>query len=175
MPEVHVRHTAGLLIALAAAGCSTSHSARQPGLDSPKIIYALSQSQAFAMAHQALESAPRRYTLGEYQVSAIHERDAAHDRLIGYRLVYHGWYHLHSFAQNLYVIPVAGIGAGGREIDGFRFLLTADGPIVGYAFVRGAAQDRSLVDTLNAALDSTGTTTPVTSLHRRPFDDGRDR
>ena len=170
-----MKRTAAFLIAVSAVGCSTQYSALKPGLDSPKIIYAVSQSQAFAIAHQAMESAPRRYTLGEYQVTAIHDRDAMQDRLIGYRLVYHGWAHFHSFAQNLYVIPVAGVGKGGQDMDGFRFLLTADGPIVGYAFVRGAAQDRSLVKALNAALNSTGTTTLVTSLHRRPYDEDRER
>ena len=169
-----MKRPAALLVALSLAGCST-HSALKPSLDSPKIIYAVSQAEAFAMAHQAMESAPRRYTLGEYQVSAIHDRDAMHDRLIGYRLVYHGWSHFHSFAQNLYVIPVAGVGEGGQDINGFRYLLTADGPIVGYAFVRGAAQDRSLVEALNAALESTGTTTLVTSLRRRPYDEDRER
>lgn len=170
-----MKYTASFLIALSVAGCSTNHSALKPSLDSPKIIYAVSQSEAFAIAHQAIESAPRRYTLGEYQVTAIHDRAAMHDRLIGYRLVYHGWSHVHSFAQNLYVIPVAGVGENGQDIDGFRFLLTADGPIVGNAFVRGAAQDRSLVKALNAALDSRGTTTLVTSLHRRPYDPDRER
>jgi hypothetical protein len=168
-----MKNTASFLIALSVAGCSTNHSALKPSLDSPKIIYAVSQSEAFAMAQQAMESAPRRDTLGEYQVTAIHDRDAMHDRLIGYRLVYHGWSHFHSFTQNLYVVPVTGVAAGGQEIDGFRFLITAAGPKVGYAFVRGAAQDGSLVKAMNAALDSTGTATLVTNLHRRAYDEDR--
>jgi hypothetical protein len=131
----------------------------------------MSQSDAFAMAQQALASAPRRYSLGEYQIDSIHDRDAIHDQLIGYRLVYRGRAPFHSFTQNLYVIPVAGVGAGGQEISGFRFLMSAAGPKVGYAFVRASAQDRSLVKTLNAALDSTGTTIAVTKLQLRPYDE----
>jgi hypothetical protein len=163
--------TASFLIALAVTGCSTNRSAPQADVDSPKIIYAVSQSEAFAMAQQALVSAPRGYSLGEYQIDSIHDGDAIHDRLIGYRLVYRGWSPFHSFTQNLYVIPVAGVRAGGQEISGFRFLITAAGPKVGYAFVRASAQDRSLVKTLNAALDSTGTTVSVTNLRLRPYDE----
>ncbi len=170
-----MKRAAALLIALSLAGCSTNHSAHRPSLDSPKILYVVSQSEAFAMAHQAMESAPRRYTLGEYQVTAIHDRDAMDDRLIGYRLVYHGWSHFHSFTQNLYVVPVTGVAAGGQEINGFRFLITAAGPKVGYAFVRAAAQDSSLANSLTAALDTTGTTTIVTNLRVRPYDEDRDR
>jgi hypothetical protein len=125
------------------------------------------------MAHQAMVAAPRGYTLGEYRITAIH--DAIHDQLIGYRLVYHGWYYVHTFTQNLYVIPVAGVGAGGQEINGFRFLITGAGPVVGYAFVRAAAQDTSLAKTLNAALDSTGTTSLVTNLRIRPYDENLGR
>jgi hypothetical protein len=121
------------------------------------------------MAYEAMVSAPRGYTLGEYRITAIHDRDAIHDQLIGYRLVYHGWYYALSFTQNLYVIPVAGIGAGGQEIDGFRFLITGAGPDVGYAFLRGAGQDSSLAKTLNAALDSTGATSLVTNVRIRPY------
>lgn len=170
-----MRHAASLLIALSVAGCSTNHSALQPSPDSPKIIYAVPQSEAFAMAHQAMVSAPRGYTLGEYRIDAIRDHDAVHDQLIGYRLVYNGWYYFHTFTQNLYVIPVAGVGAGGQEINGFRFLVTGAGPVVGYAFVRAAAQDSSLAKSLNAALDSTGATTLVTNLHVRPYDEDRNR
>jgi hypothetical protein len=170
-----MKHTASLLIALSLAGCSTNHSALQASPDNPKIIYAVPQYEAFAMAHQAMVSAPRGYTLGEYQITAIHDRDAIHDQLIGYRLVYHGWYYVHTFTQNLYVIPVAGVGAGGQEINGFRFLITGAGPVVGYAFVRAAAQDTSLAKTLNAVLDSTGTTSLVTNLRIRPYDENLGR
>lgn len=170
-----MKHTASLLIALSVAGCSTHHSALKPSSDSPKVIYAVPQSEAFAMARQAMVSAPRWRTLGEYQITAIHDHDAIHDQLIGYRLVWHGWTYFQTFTQNLYVIPVTGVGAGGQEINGFRFLITAAGPVVGYEFLRGAAQDHSLVKTLNAALDSTETTTLVTNLQVRPYDEDRDR
>jgi len=164
-----MKHAASLLIALLVAGCASHQSALKPSPDSPRVIYAVPQSEAFAMAHQAMVSAPRGCTLGEYRITAIHDHDAIHDQLIGYRLVYHGWYYVHSFTQNLYVIPVAGVGAGGQEINGFRFLITGSGPKVGYAFLRGAAQDSSLAKTLNAALDSTATTSFVTNLRIRPY------
>lgn len=170
-----MKRAAALLIALSLAGCSTHHSALKPSSDSPKIIYALPQSEAFAIAQQAMVSAPRGYTLGEYRIYAIRDHDAAHDQLIGYRLVYNGWSHFHSFTQNLYVIPVTGVGSGSQEINGFRFLVTGAGPVAGYAFVRGAAQDSSLAKSLNAALGSTGTTTLVTNLQVRPYDEDWDR
>jgi hypothetical protein len=130
------------------------------------------QSQAFAMAHQAVVSAPRNATLGEYRIDTIH------GQLRGYQLVYHGLAYFRTFKQNLYVIPVAGVGAGGQQINGFRFQIT--GPWSGvlgveYSFFRAAGQDSSLAKTLKAALDSTGTTTLVTNLQVRPYDEGRDR
>lgn len=137
------------------------------------------------MAQQAILSAPRRATLGEFQITAIHDHDATHDQLIGYRLVFHGWHYFNTFTQNLYVIPVAGVGVGGQEINGFRFLITAGGPAVAYLtadgaavwidFVRATAQDTSLAKTLSAALDSTGTSTFVTNLRVRPYDEDRER
>jgi hypothetical protein len=123
------------------------------------------QSEALAMAHRAMESAPRSTTLGDYRMGE--ERD----QLRGYQLVYHGWYYFHTFTQTLYVIPVTGVAAGGQEINGFRFLITGRGPRNGYAFVRGAAQDSSLAKTLKVALDSTGKATPVTNLRMRPYDE----
>jgi hypothetical protein len=107
--------------------------------------------------------------LGEFRITTIHDHNAIPDQLIGYRLDYHGWSYVSSFTQNLYVIPVAGLGAGGQEVNGFRFLITGAGPKVGYAFLRGAAQDSSLAKTLNAALDSTDTTRLVTNLRIRPY------
>lgn len=180
-----MNYAASFLIALSVAGCSTNHSTLKPSLDSPKVIYAVPQSEAFSVAQQAILSAPRRATLGEYQVIAIHDHDATHNQLIGYRLVFQGWHYFNTFTQNLYVIPVAGVGVGGLEISGFRFLitgsgpavayLTADGAAVGIDFVRAAAQDTSLAKTLNAALGSTGTTTFVTNLRVRPYDEDGDR
>lgn len=163
---------ATLLIALLVAGCSTQHSALQPSPDNPKIIYAMPESEAFAMAYQAMASAPRDYTLGEYRIDAIS------GQLRGYQLVYHGWAYFRTFKQNLYVIPVAGVGAGGQPIHGFRFQIT--GPWSGvlgveYSFVHAAAQDISLSKTLKAALDSTGTTVLVTNLQVRPYDENRGR
>jgi hypothetical protein len=166
-----MKHAASLLTPLLVAGCA-SH---QPSPDSPRVIYAVPQSEAFAIAHQAIVSAPRGYALGEFRITTIHDHNAIPDQLIGYRLVYHGWYYVHTFTQNLYVIPVAGVGAGGQEINGFRFLITGAGPVVGYAFVRAAAQDTSLAKTLNAALDSTGTTSLVTNLRIRPYDENLGR
>ena len=45
---------ARFLMALLVAGCSTQHSALNPSPDSPAVIYAIPQSQAFAIAHGAI-------------------------------------------------------------------------------------------------------------------------
>lgn len=47
---------ARFLMALLVAGCSTQHSALNPSPDSPAVIYAIPQSQAFAIAHGAILS-----------------------------------------------------------------------------------------------------------------------
>ena len=49
--------TARLLLPLLVAGCATPHSALKQNLDSPEIIYAIPQSQAFAIAREAILSA----------------------------------------------------------------------------------------------------------------------
>lgn len=164
-----MRRAAGLLIALLVAGCSTQYSAQKPTPDTPKIIYAMPQAEAFAIAHQAMASAPRNSTGGEYRIDAIH------GQLQGYQLTYHGWAYLSGFEEKLYVIPVAGVGAGGQEINGFRFHITGPWSGVGYDFVRAAGQDSSLTKTLKAALDSTGSTALVTNLQIRPYVEDRDR
>jgi hypothetical protein len=164
-----MKRAAGLLIALSIAGCSTQYSSQKLTPDSPKVIYALPQSEAFAMARQAMASAPRNSMGGEYRIDAIH------GQLQGYQLIYHGWAYRSHFEQKLYVIPVAGIGAGGQEINGFRFHIIGPWSGVGYDFIRAAGQDSSLTRTLKAALDSTGSTALVTNLQVRPYVEDRDR
>ena len=121
------------------------------------------------MAHQAMASAPRNSMGGEYRIDAIH------GQLQGYELIYHGRSYLSHFEQRLYVIPVAGVGAGGQEINGFRFHIAGPWSGVGYDFIRAAGQDSSLTRILKAALDSTGSTALVTNLQLRPYVEDPDR
>jgi hypothetical protein len=48
------------LIALIVTGCATPHSAVKPSPDGPAVIYAIPQSQAFAIAGGAIRAAAPR-------------------------------------------------------------------------------------------------------------------
>jgi hypothetical protein len=68
------------------------------------------------------------------------------------------------------------VDADGRKIDGFYFELTGGGPNVGYAFVRAAVQDNSLLANLKALLDANGkAAVPIADLQQRPYEDSKGR
>ena len=52
-----MKRAAKLLIALSVTGCATPHLAPKPSPDAPEVIYAVPQSQAFAIALGAIRSA----------------------------------------------------------------------------------------------------------------------
>ncbi len=164
---------ARFLIALVVTGCSTQHSALNPSPDSPAVIYAIPQKQAFAIAHKAILSAAQRCGADYLHVDKISRGDG----LRGYEADYNSWFYSSFIPRRLWVVPSAGVAANGQQIDGFRFEIT-------YYYYRGlravnlrlpgAGCEKTLISALHAALEATGAATSVTSLETRPYGEGRD-
>src|SRR5579863_6408461 len=172
-----MKRAAGFLIALIVAGCATPNLARKPSPDGPEVIYAIPQSQAFAIAREAILSAAPLCGADGVQIKKISRGDG----IRGYEADYEGLFYHFFILRNLYVIPTAGIGASGQQIDGFRFEITYYGSIGwrrGYmpiqARLPGGGCERTLTSALLAALGATGTATSITTLETRPYE-GRDR
>jgi hypothetical protein len=169
-----MKRAARLLIALLVAGCSTQHSALNPSPDSSAVIYAIPQSQAFAIARGAIQSAALRCGADDVHIDKISRGDG----LRGYEADYDSWFYRFYVPRRLYVVPAAGIAASGQQIDGFRFEIT-------YYYYRGLRAvntrlpgggcEKTLISALLASLEATGTATSVTSLETRPYGEGRDR
>jgi hypothetical protein len=169
-----MKRAARFLIALIIAGCSTQHSALKPSPDDgPEVIYAIPQSQAFAIAHGAILSSAARCGATDVHIDKISRGDG----LRGYEADYESWFYRFYIPRRLYVVPAAGIAGSGQQIDGFRFEMT-------YYYYRGLRAvnprlpgggcEKTLINALLAALQATGTATSVTSLETRPYGEGRD-
>ena len=173
-----MKRAARLLVPLLVAGCATPHSALKPNPDSPEIIYAIPQSQAFAIAREAILSAAPRCGADGVHIEKISRGDG----IRGYEADYDGLFYRFFIQRRLYVVPTAGIGASGQLIDGFRFEITYfayRGWRRGWMPVQnrlpGGGCEKTLTSSLLAALGATGTATSVTTLEVRPYGDGRDR
>jgi hypothetical protein len=163
-----MKRAARFLIALLVAGCSTQHSALNPNPVNPSVIYAIPQSQAFAIARGAIQSAALRCGADSVHVDKISRGDG----LRGYEAGFNGGFYQFYIPRRLYVVPAAGIGASGEPVDGFRFEIT-------YWYYRGLRTvyprlpdggcEKTLINALHAALEATGTAASVTSLARRPY------
>ena len=169
-----MKRAARFLIALIVAGCATPHSALNPSPDSPAVIYAIPQKQAFAIAREAILSAAPRCGADYLHIDEISRGDG----LRGYEADYRSWFYGFFIPRRLWVVPTAGIGANGQRIDGFRFEMT-------YYYYRGLRAvnvrlpdggcEKTLISALHAALETTGTANSVTSLETRPYGEGRHR
>ena len=169
-----MKRAASFLIALIVAGCATPHSGLNPSPDSPAVIYAIPQSQAFTIAHKAIVSAAPRCGADYLHIDEISRGDG----LRGYEADYRSWFYRFYIPRRLWVVPTAGIEASGQEIDGFRFEIT-------YYYYRGLGAEnirlpgggceKTLISALHTALESTGTATSVTNSETRPYGEGRDR
>jgi hypothetical protein len=157
-----MKRAARFLIALLVAGCSTPHSALNPNPDSPAVIYAIPQSQAFSIARGAILSAAPRCGATDAHMDEISRGDGFR----GYQAEYRSWFYRFFIPRRLYVVPTAGIAASGEQIDGFRFEIT-------YYYFRGLRAvntrlpgggcEKTLISALLAALEATGTATSVTT------------
>jgi hypothetical protein len=167
-----MKSAATFLIALVVTGCATPNLAPKRSADGPEVIYAIPQSQAFAIARGAIQSAAPRCGADYLHVDKISRGDG----LRGYEAEYGSWFYHFYIPRRLYVVPAAGIGASGEQIEGFRFEIT-------YYYYRGLRAvnsrlpgggcEKALIGGLLAELEATGTATTVTSLETRPYGEGR--
>jgi hypothetical protein len=167
-----MKRAARLLIALSVTGCATPNLAPKPSPDAPEVIYAIPQSQAFAIALGAIRSAALRCGADRLHIEKISRGDGFR----GYEADYSSWIYRFYIPRRLYVVPAAGIGASGEQIDGFRFEMT-------YYYYRGLRAmnvrlpgggcEQTLNSGLLAALQATRTAASVTSLETRPYSEGR--
>jgi len=158
-----MKRAAGFLTALLVTGCATSNLAPKPSPDGPEVIYAIPQSQAFAIAREAILSSARRCGADQVHIDNISRGDG----LRGYEADYGSWFYHSYVPRRLWVVPTAGKGASGQQIDGFRFEIT-------YYYFRGLRAvnprlpgggcEKTLVASLHAALEATGTATSVATL-----------
>jgi hypothetical protein len=169
-----MKRAARLLIALLIAGCSTQHSALNPSPDSSAVIYAIPQSQAFAIARGAIQSAAPPCGATDVHIDKISRGDG----LRGYEADYDSWFYRFYIPRRLFVVPAVGIAASGQQIDGFRFEITyyyyRGSPVVNTRLPGGGCE-KTLISALLASLEATGTATSVTSLETRSYGEGGDR
>jgi hypothetical protein len=164
-----------LVLLIAVAGCSTHHSALKPSPDTPAVIYAIPQSQAFAIAREAVLSATTRCGAESVHIDEISR--GGEIWIQGYEAGYRSSFYRFLVVRHLYIIPTTGIAGSGQQIDGFRFEITYDlfrhpEPWTVFRGQRGGCE-KTLVNALQTALDATGTTTTVTNLRVRPYGEGR--
>lgn len=168
-----MERAARFLIGLIVTGCATPNLAPKPSPDGPEVIYAIPQSQAFAIARGAIQSAALRCGADDVHVDKISRGDG----LRGYEADYDSLFYHYYIPRRLYVVPAAGIAAGGQQIDGFRFEITHwyyRGLRTVYPRLPGGGCEKTLISALHAALEATGTATSVTSLETRPYGGGRE-
>jgi len=167
-----MKRAARFLIALLLTGCATPNLAPKPSPDSPEVIYAIPQSQAFAIARKAILSAAPLCGAEDVHIDKISRGDG----LRGYEADYDSLFYRFYIPRRLYVVPAAGIGASGQQIEGFRFEITYwyyRGLWAVYPRLPGGGCEKTLISALLSALQATGTATSVTSLARRPYGEGR--
>jgi hypothetical protein len=170
-----MKRVAKLLIALSVTGCATQYSAQKPSPNSPEIIYAIPQSQAFAIANGAILSAGSRCGADNVHIEKISRGDG----LRGYEAEYRSWFYRFWMQRHIWVVPTGGIAAAsGQQVDGFRFEITyryARGLRAEYPRLPGGGCEKTLIGALHAALDATGAATSVTSLVTRQYGEGLGR
>jgi hypothetical protein len=169
-----MKRAARFLIGLVVTGCATPNLAPKLSPDGPEVIYAIPQSQAFAIARKAILSAAPRCGADYLHIDTISRGDG----IRGYEADYNSWFYRFYIPRRLYVVPAAGIAASGQQTDGFHFEITYwyyRGLWAVYPRLPGGGCEKTLISALHAALEATGTATSVTSLETRPYSEGRDR
>ena len=115
-----MKRTAAILTAVLVSGCATPNLAPKPSPDGPEVIYAIPQSQAFAIARGAIQSAALRCGADYLHIDKISRGDG----IRGYEADYSSSFYRFYIPRRLWVVPAAGIGASGQQIEGFRFEMT---------------------------------------------------
>ena len=158
-----MKRSVSILIALLATGCATPSPALKPNSDNPEVIYAIPQSQAFAIAHEAMLSAA-----SHCGATTVHIEDISRgDGIRGYKAAYEGWFYRFFIERRLYVVPTVGVAASGQSLDGFRFEITNyyfKGWRSEYARLPGGGCEKTVISALQAALEATGTAASVTRV-----------
>ena len=167
-----MERAARFLIALIVAGCATPHAALKPTPDGPEVIYAIPQSQAFAIAGAAIRTAASRCGADYLHIDNISRGDG----IRGYEADYRSWFYHFYIPRRLWVVPADGIGASGQQIDGFRFEISYYWALRAENIrLPGGGCQKTLISALHTALEATGTATTVTSLETRPYGEGGGR
>jgi hypothetical protein len=169
---------ASLAPLIAVAGDATHHTLLwAPSPDTPAVIYAIPQSQAFAIAREAIRSTAARCGVAADEARIVEMTGAggAGPSIRGYVVSYRGENSRFFLLRQLFVISTAGIAGSSQQIYGFRFEITnfIPGSGAGPGAAWGAACEKALASTLQTALDATDTATTVTSLRVRPHWEGR--
>jgi hypothetical protein len=169
---------ASLVPLIAVAGDAKLHFL-EPSPDTPAVIYAIPQSQALAIAREAIRSAAGRCGVAadEVRIGDVRLRGGGIGRSVrGYWATYRLDDTRFYLLRQLYILPAAGTAGSGQQIDGFRFEITnwiRSGSAAGPGAAWGADCEKALASSLQTALDATGTATTVTSLRLRPHGEGR--
>ncbi len=152
MISTRVALVALVLVALAAAGCST-HNTTLLDRGAGKVIYRVSEEQAFTMV------------LAAY--AEILPKQSLYDIVDGSRRGYEStWrFGLDTYSQKVFVIPAVGSDAGGREVRGYWIEVSGSG-----SSGSGHSKNVDLFRRLRDALDATGTAVVVTGLKETRYE-----
>lgn len=116
-------------------GCSTYFSTLQPKGSNEKVIYQISEKEAFKLAFQAIAT-----NLPDRPITETA------DSVRGYRALFGGGFD--TYTQQVLVFPVAGIDENGVERKGFYFEVSGSGS----AIVTGRQKNKKIFKTLNKSL-----------------------
>lgn len=145
-----------LLLTLPSVGCSTHFSTLNPGRSSSKVIYEISDDQAFRIAQSAITS-----VLPGRQITDV---DGA---VRGYSTYFR--FMLDTYTQQVMVFPVSGIDSSGRKLNGFYFEVSGSGS----SFVQGKAKNVELFERVQSYAKKTGKGVSVVSIEARAYEGTR--
>ena len=149
---------AAALMALVAAGCTTSTTLVRRDQGEGQVIYRISEEKAFTVA------------LDTYAVLLPKQR--VDDIVDGLRRGYNAderW-GLDYWSHRMFVIPAVGTDTSGSEVHGYWFDISGSGSML----IIGSIKSTELLTRILEALDATGTATVVTNLREGRYEtDGR--
>jgi hypothetical protein len=173
MAWLHTQHRVLFIVSLVSSfvltGCASGSRATSPYTSA--VIYPIPQSQALAIAREAVRSTALRCV-----ASDVHIEGVSGVGIRGYEGDYRSSFYRFLVVRRLWLIRATGITGSGQQIGGFRFKITYDlfaHPETSLDGWPGGQCEKILASTLQTALDATGTATTVTSLRIRPYGEGR--
>ena len=147
----------GAFLAVLSVGCTHHTTLVRRDSGDGRVIYRLSEEQAFTLARGAFaELLPERKLF-----------DITGNRR-GYWTTYR--FGIDRFSQKILVIPAVGKDASGRDVSGYWFDVSGRGTAV----ITGSIKNRALYHRLQEAADATGTAVAATGVHEGRYEtDGR--